>query len=73
VRIAVSAGKLLRRFAADRARIHHGLQLAAAIVLAYGVSTLLGLPESFWAVIRALIVLRPSAGATLDAIQIAVR
>ena len=65
--IAARAGKQMHRFVADRARVHHGLQLAAAIVAAYGISALLRLPESFWAVMSTLIVMRPSASATLDA------
>jgi uncharacterized membrane protein YccC len=67
MRICAGAGKSLHRFVADRARVHHGLQLAAAIVAAYAISALLRLPESFCAVMSTLIVMRPSAGATKDA------
>jgi uncharacterized membrane protein YccC len=45
----------------------YGLQLATAIALAWVVSTLLGLPESHWAVMSVLIVSRADAGATLGA------
>ncbi|MBS0428217.1 MAG: FUSC family protein [Proteobacteria bacterium] len=45
----------------------HAAQLGAAVGLAWGVSALLRLPEGFWAVMSALIVLRPTAGATLGA------
>lgn len=45
----------------------HGLQLAAAVVLSYLASAALHLPESFWAVMSALIVMRPTAGSTLGA------
>ena len=45
----------------------HGLQLALAVALAYGTSTLLHLPENFWAVMSALIVVRPTTGSTLGA------
>jgi uncharacterized membrane protein YccC len=45
----------------------HGTRLAIAVVFAFGVSALLGLPESFWAVMSALIVVRPTAGSTLGA------
>ena len=51
----------------DEASGRHGLQLATAVVIAYLVSVLLGLPEGFWAVMSALIVLRPNTGATLGA------
>lgn len=44
-----------------------GLPLAAAVALAWGLSAALGLPERFWSVMSVLIVMRPSAGATLDA------
>lgn len=44
-----------------------GVQLAAAVAIAWGVATALHLPESFWAVMSVLIVMRPSAGSTLDA------
>ncbi len=45
----------------------HGMQLAAAVLAAYGVSAALRLPESLWAVMSALIVMRPGAGSTLAA------
>jgi len=44
-----------------------GAQLAAAVALSWGVAVAMRLPESFWAVMSVLIVMRPSAGATLDA------
>jgi uncharacterized membrane protein YccC len=44
-----------------------GAQLGTAVALAWGVSTALHLPESFWSVMSVLIVMRPSSGATLDA------
>jgi uncharacterized membrane protein YgaE (UPF0421/DUF939 family) len=44
-----------------------GVQLAGAVALAWGVSVALHLPESFWSVMSVLIVMRPSAGSTLDA------
>jgi uncharacterized membrane protein YccC len=45
----------------------HGLRLAIAVVVSFVVSTAFGLPESFWAVMSALIVVRPTAGSTLGA------
>lgn len=45
----------------------HGLQLALAVVLAFGASATLHLPEHFWAVMSALLVVRPSTGSTLGA------
>lgn len=51
----------------DAERRHHGLQLAATVVLAFAVSAVLGLPEHLWAVMSALIVLRPNSGSTWEA------
>jgi len=51
----------------DEEKRHHGLQLAGAVILAYATSRLVGLPEHFWAVMSALIVMRPNSGGTLDA------
>ena len=45
----------------------HGLQLVAAIVLAFASTWVLGLPEGQWAVMSALIVGRADASATLSA------
>ena len=42
----------------------HGWQLLAAVVIAYAVSLALHLPESLWAVMSALIVVRPTTGST---------
>jgi len=44
-----------------------GAQLAAAVALAWLVAVAMRLPESFWAVMSVLIVMRPSAGGTLGA------
>jgi uncharacterized membrane protein YccC len=44
-----------------------GLQLAAAVLLSYLASAALRLPESFWAVMSALIVVRPSTASTIGA------
>jgi uncharacterized membrane protein YccC len=45
----------------------HGVQMAVAVMLAYGASLALHLPEGFWAVMSTLIVMRPNTGATLGA------
>jgi len=44
-----------------------GLQLACAVALSFGASGLLGLPQGFWAVMSALIVMRANPDATLEA------
>jgi len=43
----------------------HGWQLLAAVAISYLVSNGLGLPESLWAVMSALIVVRPTTGSSL--------
>ena len=48
-------------------RGRHGVQLALAVLAAYAVSASFGLPESLWAVMSALIVVRPNTGTTLSA------
>ena len=47
--------------------LHHGLQLAGAVLVGYAVAVALGLPERFWVVITVLIVTRADSGSTLDA------
>ncbi|WP_230558928.1 FUSC family protein [Variovorax paradoxus] len=51
----------------QQGRWRAGAQLAATVALAWLVAAAMRLPESFWAVMSVLIVMRPSAGATLDA------
>lgn len=53
--------------ARDDGRLWHGVQLAVAVVAAWAVSSALHLPESLWAVMSALIVVRPNAGASVGA------
>ncbi|MGA2550534.1 MAG: FUSC family protein [Burkholderiaceae bacterium] len=45
----------------------HGVELVLAVVFSYGISLLFGLVEPLWAVMGALVVLRPSRASTLDA------
>jgi uncharacterized membrane protein YccC len=47
--------------------LRYGARLAAAVLLSFAVSALLRLPEGFWAVMSALIVVRPDTGSTLGA------
>ena len=47
--------------------LRYGLRLASAVLLSFVVSALLHLPEGFWAVMSALIVVRPDTGSTLGA------
>jgi uncharacterized membrane protein YccC len=61
------AGEAHIRKAGRAANWRQGAQLAIAVVVAYVVSATVGLPESLWAVMSALIVMRPTAGSTLGA------
>ena len=65
----MSGSRALQRLAEPwrHGRWRPGAQLAAAVAIAWGVATAMQLPESFWAVMSVLIVMRPSAGSTLDA------
>jgi len=45
--------------------LRYGLQLATAVVIAYLIPWALDLPEGFWAVMSALIVMRSRAGSTM--------
>src|SRR5258708_7274470 len=56
-----------RRLLLDPENRDNGLQMAATVVLAYAVSLAAGLPEPFWAVMGALIVVRPNLASTFDA------
>jgi uncharacterized membrane protein YccC len=64
--VSLASGALRRLSISDQHR-RHGLQLGAAVVLAYFASAAAGLPEQFWAVMSTLIVMRPNTGGTLDA------
>jgi uncharacterized membrane protein YccC len=61
------ASRTLTPSSAGDGRRWHGLQLAIAVVAAYGLSAALGLPENLWTVMSALIVVRPNTGASLGA------
>lgn len=45
--------------------LRYGAQLAAAVIIAYVIPWALSLPEGFWAVMSALIIMRPRTGTTL--------
>lgn len=47
--------------------LRKGWQLAAAVLLAWALSNVLGLQGGWWAVMSALIIVRPGADSTLDA------
>lgn len=64
---AASMRLVLGHWGLTPAALHHGAQVAAAVVLGYFLAVALGLPERFWVVITTLIVMRADSGSTLDA------
>jgi uncharacterized membrane protein YccC len=67
-RLAATVGSLVYRSGqSPGGDWRHGMQLAAAVIAAYACSAALRLPEGLWAVMSALIVLRPTASATAGA------
>jgi hypothetical protein len=63
-----SLAKLVRGktgFSLSEENLRYGGQLAASCVVAYSIPWALSLPEGFWAVMSALIIMRPRTGATL--------
>jgi uncharacterized membrane protein YccC len=59
----LARGKIEFSFSEENRR--YGAQLAAACVVAYSIPWALSLPEAFWAVMSALIIMRPRTGTTL--------
>ena len=51
----------------DAESLRYGARLGGAVLLAFAASAALRLPEGFWAVMSALIVVRPDTGSTLGA------
>ena len=58
--------KTLPDISLERDDVRYGLQLSAAVLIAYLIPWLLHLPEGFWAVMTALIVMRSRTGATME-------
>jgi len=61
------ARALLDRLRAHRAKLHRAVRVTVAAALAYELATRLNLPQGFWAVITAVIVMQSSVGGTLAA------
>jgi hypothetical protein len=55
------------RWRPDEGALRYGIRMGAAVLLAFGASALLRLPEGYWAVMSALIIVRRDAGGTLGA------
>jgi len=67
--ILASSKRSISEFASNARKeenLRYGAQLAAAVIIAYLIPYLLSLPEGFWAVMSALIIMRARTGSTLD-------
>lgn len=59
--------RALKAAAARKTEIRHAIRVSAAAGAAYAIATLLRLPQGFWAVFTAVIVVQASLGATITA------
>lgn len=59
--------RTLKAAAARKTEIRHAIRVSAAVGAAYALATLLRLPQGFWAVFTAVIVVQASLGATITA------
>jgi uncharacterized membrane protein YccC len=57
----------LKAAAARKTEIRHAIRVSAAVGAAYALATLLRLPQGYWAVLTAIIVVQSSLGATITA------
>jgi uncharacterized membrane protein YccC len=58
---------LVRLFHERRAELRHALRVAVAAAVSFALATLLNLPQGYWAVITAIVVVQTSIGGTLAA------
>jgi hypothetical protein len=59
--------KALKAAAARKTEIRHAIRVSAAVGAAFALATLLRLPQGYWAVFTAVIVVQASLGATITA------
>lgn len=59
--------RALKAAAARKTEIRHAIRVSAAVGAAYALATLLRLPQGYWAVFTAVIVVQSSLGATITA------
>ena len=57
----------LAKAAARKTELRHAIRVSAAVVAAYALATLLRLPQGYWAVFTAVIIVQSSLGATITA------
>ncbi|PZR30771.1 FUSC family protein, partial [Caulobacter segnis] len=59
--------RAIKAAAARKTEIRHAIRVSAAVGAAYAIATLLRLPQGYWAVFTAVIVVQASLGATITA------
>ena len=57
----------LAKAASRKTELRHAIRVSAAVVAAYALATLLRLPQGYWAVFTAVIIVQSSLGATITA------
>ena len=57
----------LAKAAGRKTELRHAIRVSAAVVAAYALATLLRLPQGYWAVFTAVIIVQSSLGATITA------
>src|SRR3954469_864313 len=57
----------LAKAATRKTELRHAVRVSAAVVAAYALATLLRLPQGYWAVFTAVIIVQGSLGATITA------
>jgi len=58
--------KIIPESSLQKEDMRYGLQLSVAVLIAYAIPLLMHIPEGFWAVMTALIVMRSHTGATME-------
>jgi uncharacterized membrane protein YccC len=66
MKITAAVQKIIPESSLKKEDVRYGVQLAAAVLIAYAIPMLMHIPEGFWAVMTALIVMRSHTGATME-------
>jgi uncharacterized membrane protein YccC len=66
MKITATVQKIIPESSLKKEDVRYGMQLAAAVLIAYAIPLLMHIPEGFWAVMTALIVMRSHTGATME-------
>lgn len=66
MKITAVVQKVIPESSLKKEDVRYGLQLAMAVLISYAIPLLMHIPEGFWAVMTALIVMRSHTGATME-------